>query len=86
MVTTETGDAEANWRRTTFYHQLENGLDELVIDLADCDHLDFNLIKDVSAQGHKHLVSYGQSIREARFDGPDGLLLLLLDDNGARKV
>ena len=55
---TETGDAEANWRRTTFYHQLENGLDELVIDLADCDHLDFNLIKDVSAQGHKHLVSY----------------------------
>ena len=31
---TETGDAEANWRRTTFYHQLENGLDELVIDLG----------------------------------------------------
>jgi len=55
---TETGDAAENWRRTTFYHQLENGLEELVIDLADCDELDFNLIKDVSAQGHKHIVSY----------------------------
>ena len=62
---TEAGDAAANWRRTTFYHQLENGLDELVIDLADCDHLDFNLIKDVSAQGHKHLVSYVNQFGEA---------------------
>jgi adenylate cyclase len=62
---TETGDAAANWQRTTFYHQLENGPDELVIDLADCEHLDFNLIKDVSAQGHRHLVSYVNRFGEA---------------------
>lgn len=55
---TETGDAEANWRRTPFFHLLDNGLDELVIDLADSESLDFNLIKDVAAQGHKHIVIF----------------------------
>ena len=62
---TETGDAAENWRRTTFHHLLENGLDELVIDLADCDTLDFNLIKDVASQGHKHLLTFVHRFGEA---------------------
>ena len=31
------GDAAKNWRRSTFFHMLENGHDEMRIDLADCD-------------------------------------------------
>src|SRR3954454_5566717 len=62
---TETGDAAENWRRTTFHHLLENGLDELVIDLDDCDTLDFNLMKDVAAQGHKHLLTFVHRFGEA---------------------
>ena len=38
---TETGDAAARLAADDLLPQLENGLDELVIDLADCDHLDF---------------------------------------------
>jgi adenylate cyclase len=62
---TETGDAAANWRRTIFYHLLENGLEDIVIDLADCDNLDFNLIKDIAAQGHKHILTFVHRFGEA---------------------
>ena len=30
------GDAAKNWRRSTFFHMLEHGHDEMRIDLADC--------------------------------------------------
>jgi adenylate cyclase len=69
MVRPKPAMPRANWRRTTFYHQLENGLDELVIDLGDCDHLNFNLIKDVSAQGPQAYRFLRQSIRRGRLDG-----------------
>src|SRR6266404_127098 len=62
---TEAGDAAANWRRTIFHHLLENGLEDIVIDLADCDKLDFALIKDVAAQGHKHIVTFVHRFGEA---------------------
>ena len=55
---TEAGEPAQNWRRTPFYHMLENGLDELCIDLADCVSLDFSLIGDVAAKGHQHFVAY----------------------------
>jgi adenylate cyclase len=55
---TSEGDAAQTWRRSTFYHMLEHGHDEMKIDLADCDKLDFSMIDDLAAKGHKHFVAF----------------------------
>jgi adenylate cyclase len=55
---TSEGDAARNWRRSTFYHMLEHGHDELLIDLADCASLDFSMIDDLAAKGHRHFVAF----------------------------
>ena len=55
---TREGDAAQNWRRSTFYHMLENGQDELRIDLADCATLDFSMIDELAAKGHRHFVAF----------------------------
>src|SRR6266567_6765361 len=39
---TAEGDAAKNWRRSVFFHLLEHGHDEMVIDLADAASLDFS--------------------------------------------
>jgi adenylate cyclase len=52
------GDAAQNWRRSTFFHMLEHGHDEMRIDLAECDKLDFSLIGDLAANGHRHFLSF----------------------------
>src|ERR1700731_1942069 len=62
---TSTGDAAQNWRRSTFYHMLENGQDELRIDLADCASLDFSMIDDLAAKGHRHFVAFVHRFGEA---------------------
>src|SRR6266403_1901294 len=55
---TSTGDAAQNWRRSTFFHMLENGQEEMRIDLADCASLDFSLIDDLAAKGHRHFIAF----------------------------
>ncbi len=55
---TDEGDAAASWRRSVFYHMLENGHDDLAIDLADCASYDFGMIDELAAKGHKHFVSF----------------------------
>jgi adenylate cyclase len=55
---TSEGDAAKNWRRSTFFHMLENGHDEMRIDLADCASLDFSLIDDLAANGHRHFLAF----------------------------
>jgi len=55
---TASGDAAKNWRRSTFFHMLEHGHDEMQIDLADCDKLDFSLIGDLATKGHRHFLSF----------------------------
>src|SRR6266700_3600713 len=55
---TSAGDAARNWRRSTFYHMLEHGHDEMRIDLADCASLDFSMIDDLAAKGHRHFVAF----------------------------
>jgi adenylate cyclase len=52
------GDAARNWRRSVFFHMLENGDDEMRIDLADCASLDFSMISEVAAKGHRHLIAF----------------------------
>jgi adenylate cyclase len=55
---TSEGDALQNWRRSTFFHMLEHGHDELRIDLADCASLDFSVIDDLAAKGHRHFLAF----------------------------
>src|ERR1700732_5520004 len=52
------GDAAQNWRRSVFHHMLENGHDEELIDLADCASLDFALIDELAAMGHRHFLAF----------------------------
>jgi adenylate cyclase len=49
------GEAAKNWRRSTFHHMLENGHDEMQLDLADKASLRFSLISDLTDNGHRHL-------------------------------
>jgi adenylate cyclase len=62
---TSEGDAAANWRRTPFYHMLEHGHDELLIDLADCDSFGFSMVADLAAKGHRHLLAFVNRFGEA---------------------
>src|SRR6266700_3934748 len=62
---TNEGDAAQNWRRSTFFHMLEHGHDELQIDLADCASLDFSMIAALAKKGDKHLVAFVHRVGEA---------------------
>ncbi len=62
---TEAGEPAQNWRRSTFYHMLEHGHDELQIDLADCASLDFSMIDELAEKGHRHFVCFVHRFGEA---------------------
>src|SRR5665213_916923 len=62
---TDDSDAAGNWRRSTFFHMLENGHDEMRIGLADCASLDFSMIDDLAAKGHRHFVAFVHRFGEA---------------------
>jgi adenylate cyclase len=55
---TSAGDAAQNWRRSVFHHLLEHGDEEIRIDLADCASLDFSMIDDLAARGHRHFIGF----------------------------
>jgi adenylate cyclase len=59
------GDAAQNWRRSTFFHMLEQGHDEMRIDFAECASLDFSMIDELAAKGHKHFVAFVHRFGEA---------------------
>ena len=62
---TSGGSASQRWRRSTFYHMLEHGHDEMQIDLSDGASLDFSMIDDLAAQGHRHFVAFVHRFGEA---------------------
>jgi adenylate cyclase len=62
---TSEGEAAQNWRRSIFYHMLESSLDELKIDFADRASLDFSLIDELAAKGHRHFVAFVHRFGEA---------------------
>jgi adenylate cyclase len=62
---TSEGASAQNWRRSVFYHMLENGQEEIQIDLADCASLDFAMIDDLAAKGHRHYVAFVHRFGEA---------------------
>src|ERR1700760_4534107 len=49
------GEAARNWRRSVFHHMLENGHDEMQIDLGDQASFKFSLIGDLGDRGHRHM-------------------------------
>jgi adenylate cyclase len=55
---TSTGSAALNWRRSPFFHMLEHGHDEMLIDLADCASLDFSMISEMAEKQHRHFVAF----------------------------
>ncbi|MGY3453179.1 adenylate/guanylate cyclase domain-containing protein [Bradyrhizobium sp. USDA 4353] len=59
------GEAAQNWRRSVFHHMLENGHDEFRIDLLNSAHLDFPVIEELSAHGHKHYLAFVHRFGEA---------------------
>ncbi len=64
-VSTSAGSAAQNWRRSVFHHLLENGQDDMLIDLADCASLDFTLIDELAANGHRHFLAFVHRFGEA---------------------
>jgi adenylate cyclase len=62
---TSEGEAAQNWRRSIFYHMLEGGIEELEIDFTDRASLDFSLIDELGAKGHRHLVAFVHQFGEA---------------------
>jgi len=52
------GDAAKNWRRSTFHHMLENGHDEMQLDLADGASLNFSMVGDLADKGHRHFLAF----------------------------
>jgi len=59
------GTAAENWRRSTFHHMLESGDEEMRIDLADCAALNFSLIDELAAKGHRHFIAFVHRFGEA---------------------
>src|ERR1700730_15314525 len=55
---TSTGGAAQNGRRANLNHIAENGQDDLGIDRADCATLDFSMIDELAAKGHRHFVAF----------------------------
>src|SRR5437762_3269485 len=55
---TSGGPAAQNWRRSIFYYMVENGHHELRIDLGDCASLDYSIIHELAAKGHRDLVAF----------------------------
>ena len=59
------GAAAQNWQRSTHYHMLEYGHDEMQIDLSHCASLDFSQIDDLWSKGHKHFLAFVHRFGEA---------------------
>jgi adenylate cyclase len=62
---TSEGAAAQNWRRSVFYHMIENGDDEWLLDCADAASLDFDIIGDLASKGHRHFLAYVHRFGEA---------------------
>lgn len=55
--TTE-GEAAANWRRSTFYHLLNTGGDEMRLRLADQGPLDFSVVDAMQSEGQTDYLAF----------------------------
>ena len=61
---TDQGEAAEAWRSSIFYYMLENGHEELPVDLAN-GVANFKFMSDLAEQGHKHVMAYVHRFGEA---------------------
>jgi adenylate cyclase len=59
------GDANKNWRRSAFHHMMENGHDELMLDLNEPASREFSMIGDLVDKGHRHFLGFIQRFGDA---------------------
>jgi adenylate cyclase len=52
----EEGEASDSWRRSVFYHMLENNRPELHLDLRDPGSQQFSRMEEVAGRGHRHIM------------------------------
>jgi adenylate cyclase len=52
------GEAADGWRRSLFYHMLENDKPELHLDLSERGSYDFSRIEELAIGGHRHLLGF----------------------------
>jgi adenylate cyclase len=64
-ISSTEGDAAKNWRRSAFHHMLQNGDDELMLDLADGAAHEFAQIGDLAEKGHRHFLAFVHRFGEA---------------------
>ena len=63
---TNEGEAAEAWRSSIFYHMLENGHEELPVDLVIGDAASkYKFMGDLAEKGHKHAVAYVHRFGEA---------------------
>jgi adenylate cyclase len=62
---TSEGTAAQNWRRSVFFHMIQNGDDECLLDCADAASLDFDIIGDLASKGHRHFLAFVHQFGEA---------------------
>lgn len=62
---TDHGEAASNWRRSAFFHMLENGLDEIEIRIADIEARGFSIMGDLAKAGHRHCLAMVHRFGEA---------------------
>ncbi|MBC7581122.1 MAG: adenylate/guanylate cyclase domain-containing protein [Tardiphaga sp.] len=62
---TDHGEAATNWRKSAFFHMLENGHDELQINVADIETLNFSIMGDLVRNGHRHCIAFLHRFGEA---------------------
>jgi adenylate cyclase len=62
---TDHGEAATNWRRSAFFYMLENGHDELQINVEDIESRNFSIMGDLAKNGHRHCVVFVHRFGEA---------------------
>jgi adenylate cyclase len=60
-----TGESDDVWRRSIFYRMLEQGHDELLLDLAGPAVHDFSRVPELAEDGHRHLLGFVHRFGEA---------------------
>jgi adenylate cyclase len=53
-----TGENNDAWRHSVFFHMLEQGHDEILIDLADHPKLGFTMLPELAEKGHRHFIGF----------------------------
>jgi adenylate cyclase len=57
-LSSDEGEASDSWRRSVFYHMLENDKPELHLDLSEPSSYNFSRMEENATRGHRHLMGF----------------------------